>query len=663
MKFFKLLFLLVLFTNFLSAGVNSVKNGIGFSYEDPKASSVTIAGTFNDWNTNANPLKKDDDGMWGTVIKLSQGEHQYKFVVDGNWYVDPENPNQTDDGYGGFNSVIVVNEEGQVVVQKVSETQSIIGIKTKLNPKVYFDGRYYTKGIFVDNENSRFMLEKPLHDINIGMKIKFNSAVEGYTVMNINNIAEGTDMWKTHLNFKRSILKLNAPNFILNAFDNFGYITFDDPLHIVGDEGQYHYAFGYDYLGIYGKSKIPSLKFPFKKLPLNFGVELLYADQAGNDDGDISAARGTLEFDLNNSERVSIYTTNEKKSKNEIRVGYSIYSAQFPLSSSSSKRQISNEVDFQLIYKIERSNWKGPICFDFDGEYYSFKNSDIDSITIKWLDGEIIYFGLGVGFLNVQFPTSFDIYGNFQRNKLNFDESLSKNRIVLGCNFSTEHIFANLKLSYWNNDLPDSLVSWNDYFRYLEKTDGNGRWYQKYSDVPFEQYTILGYKTGLLWGLRLGYRLAIGSQKFDIQYQNKVAQIDFTYNPKYIENEVILNWKIAKHWGIYSNTRIPYYNDSFLEIKTDYNSWEDVFICNFSKITYFLSDNIEISLGWGVNPRVLNAVTDEFYDGGRQEFMASIGDFENYLENNYKGLGEKLRTAEQKLMDEQRIGIEAVVKF
>ena len=49
------------------------------------------------------------DGIWVRTEKLPPGRYQYKFVIDRvNWKEDPNNPNRTDDGYGGFNSLLDV---------------------------------------------------------------------------------------------------------------------------------------------------------------------------------------------------------------------------------------------------------------------------------------------------------------------------------------------------------------------------------------------------------------------------------------------------------------------------------------------------------------------------------------------------------------------------
>lgn len=45
-----------------------------------------ISGTFNEWKTL--PMVKSH-GDFVTIIDLPEGEHQYKFFVDGEWRHDP----------------------------------------------------------------------------------------------------------------------------------------------------------------------------------------------------------------------------------------------------------------------------------------------------------------------------------------------------------------------------------------------------------------------------------------------------------------------------------------------------------------------------------------------------------------------------------------------
>jgi len=85
----------------------AVSGGVKFVYKNPSAQKVYVAGSFNSWNTQSDPLIKDGD-TWTLIKKLPKGVYQYKFVVDGAWTPDTANPVSSDDGYGGKNSVVEV---------------------------------------------------------------------------------------------------------------------------------------------------------------------------------------------------------------------------------------------------------------------------------------------------------------------------------------------------------------------------------------------------------------------------------------------------------------------------------------------------------------------------------------------------------------------------
>ena len=57
-----------------------------FSIEAPLATTVAVAGSYNDWSTTKNKLKKDKNSLWSVKIPLATGRYEYKFVCDGvNW--------------------------------------------------------------------------------------------------------------------------------------------------------------------------------------------------------------------------------------------------------------------------------------------------------------------------------------------------------------------------------------------------------------------------------------------------------------------------------------------------------------------------------------------------------------------------------------------------
>ena len=93
-----------------AAGPERVEGGIRFSIHHPKAKKVMIAGDFNGWSPVADPLlDRGGTGLWSIVLPLPPGRYEYKFVVDGEkWIPDPGNPEREKDGFGGYNSVVVI---------------------------------------------------------------------------------------------------------------------------------------------------------------------------------------------------------------------------------------------------------------------------------------------------------------------------------------------------------------------------------------------------------------------------------------------------------------------------------------------------------------------------------------------------------------------------
>lgn len=70
---------------------------------------VNLAGSFNNWSATETPMMRGiDDKTWVKQMKLPYGKHQYKFVADGNWTVDPFAKKNEDDGNGNTNSVLMI---------------------------------------------------------------------------------------------------------------------------------------------------------------------------------------------------------------------------------------------------------------------------------------------------------------------------------------------------------------------------------------------------------------------------------------------------------------------------------------------------------------------------------------------------------------------------
>ncbi len=65
------------------------KVDIEFVYDAPQAKKVSVAGSFNNWDPNASPMKRNKKGQWKTAVKLVPGRYEYKYFADGSWITDP----------------------------------------------------------------------------------------------------------------------------------------------------------------------------------------------------------------------------------------------------------------------------------------------------------------------------------------------------------------------------------------------------------------------------------------------------------------------------------------------------------------------------------------------------------------------------------------------
>jgi len=86
-----------------------VRKRVSFRFEGTPGSEVRLAGSFNNWDPSAHLLSpQQGNGTYVAMLLLSPGRHEYKFVVDGKWLIDPFCVETVPDGHGAKNSVISV---------------------------------------------------------------------------------------------------------------------------------------------------------------------------------------------------------------------------------------------------------------------------------------------------------------------------------------------------------------------------------------------------------------------------------------------------------------------------------------------------------------------------------------------------------------------------
>ena len=85
---------------------------VEFSVINTPGRQVSVAGSFNNWDPEAKVLKdRNGDGIYRGIVMLEPGEYEYKFVIDGEWCIDENNPCFASNDLGTLNSVIRVVEK------------------------------------------------------------------------------------------------------------------------------------------------------------------------------------------------------------------------------------------------------------------------------------------------------------------------------------------------------------------------------------------------------------------------------------------------------------------------------------------------------------------------------------------------------------------------
>ena len=70
------------------------------------AKNIFVAGTFTAWTPRR--MRQLKDGTFALTLPVPSGEHEYKFLIDGEWVIDLDNPRTEPNAFGTFNSVTLV---------------------------------------------------------------------------------------------------------------------------------------------------------------------------------------------------------------------------------------------------------------------------------------------------------------------------------------------------------------------------------------------------------------------------------------------------------------------------------------------------------------------------------------------------------------------------
>lgn len=75
----------------------------------PEAKEVYLVGDFNGWQQDNSSRMKRENGIWRKNLKLKSGSYHYRFIVDGSWIEDHNNPKKVTNPFGQMNSLLEVS--------------------------------------------------------------------------------------------------------------------------------------------------------------------------------------------------------------------------------------------------------------------------------------------------------------------------------------------------------------------------------------------------------------------------------------------------------------------------------------------------------------------------------------------------------------------------
>lgn len=88
-----------------------------FSYNNPQANQVFVAGSFNDWRKDQVPMTDTNgNGLWVGVLQVEPGIHEYMFYVDGQWVTDEHAQRFKDDGFGRRNAILQLSVHDDISI-------------------------------------------------------------------------------------------------------------------------------------------------------------------------------------------------------------------------------------------------------------------------------------------------------------------------------------------------------------------------------------------------------------------------------------------------------------------------------------------------------------------------------------------------------------------
>jgi 1,4-alpha-glucan branching enzyme len=80
-----------------------------------EARSVSVVGSFNDWDPDANPLRKQKNRVWRTTVELQPGKvYEFRYLLNGEtWFSDDDGDGSVTNEFGSQNSIVETTQRSE----------------------------------------------------------------------------------------------------------------------------------------------------------------------------------------------------------------------------------------------------------------------------------------------------------------------------------------------------------------------------------------------------------------------------------------------------------------------------------------------------------------------------------------------------------------------
>jgi hypothetical protein len=666
------------------AGIRVVEDEVYFSLTAPGAKEVYLVGDFNNWNPTFEKMERR-----GNVFEISlymiEGTYRYKFVVDGNWIVDPDNPGDPNRG----SALVLIEKPAGLAL--LTEDPAEPAAVPPLAPWFRYIGQFRWNQpedeTFSDN-----------HIASLGFDVK-REKLRGRAVLQSDSKSwdELDDSFNVGMAY--GYVGTDIGDLSLDAFEDDNVVwTSADPVTLIGNLGVFDYNAGHNRTGASGSYRLAEA----------ISFRGLYADHNGSGAGQRPAVSGSALAAVASGADTTAYAFDPSVGDSDV-FGFEVFVdaadyqagivtrlnrglrpgtlAEVGFADStalvSDTREDTDATMYWLRIKgIKKllgigasfgyGNGRGDIHLltrerrpiGGAGEIETTQRAQPENQTLGFETSDRFVFGLG------RASERWDLQADWDRVSFDFSEAVYRgtsatvDRVTVRFEWNAPEWFVGSRLQYTDQDYgdtpPELLIDSPERNVWLDWRDN------------FTVPNIVGIDTRSYTDLSVAVRWSTGEPPEDTRRLVYHGVRDLVWAPPAVRLElgaVTGGFFEAFVHGTARLTASYLWRERYFAMADgrlatyDKKEWgpSDTFVSGYLEVGYRYRW-FDVNLGWGFDPFVYDRVIEDFNDIGRTEVLrrSIAGGVER---GESKVVGERLLSLESQLQNDQTIKLEAIVRF